>query len=192
MDKVALANITITSIVNGFAIKSHSYDRTVIEPKSPLSSRSIKDAADFGWVKRWVAIGDSFTAGIGAGRPYSQSKSDRSCSRYDLAYPAVLNRLFGSVVQDSQYIACSGDRSVQIYEQAKALKGDLNLVVLTAGGNDLCLVNFSMKRSVKENFFELTSSNSQKQSLPAYFCRTTQKNSPRQFSRRHKRTLTRS
>ncbi|EZF78372.1 hypothetical protein H105_00529 [Trichophyton soudanense CBS 452.61] len=139
MDKVALANITITSIVNGFAIKSHSYDRTVIEPKSPLSSRSIKDAADFGWVKRWVAIGDSFTAGIGAGRPYSQSKSDRSCSRYDLAYPAVLNRLFGSVVQDSQYIACSGDRSVQIYEQAKALKGDLNLVVLTAGGNDLCL-----------------------------------------------------
>ncbi|DAA74179.1 TPA_exp: Uncharacterized protein A8136_3677 [Trichophyton benhamiae CBS 112371] len=139
MDKVALAIIAITSIVNGFAIKSHSYDRAVIEPKSPLSTRNIKDAADFGWVKRWAAIGDSFTAGIGAGRPYSQSKSDRSCSRYDLAYPAVLNRLFGSVVQDFQYIACSGDRSVQIYEQAKALKGDLNLVVLTAGGNDLCL-----------------------------------------------------
>ena len=52
----------------------------------------------------------------------------------------IVNRLLGSYVEDFQYAACSGDRAGQIYQQAKQIEGDLDLVMMTAGGNDLCLV----------------------------------------------------
>ncbi|KAM0234100.1 hypothetical protein ACHAP5_010160 [Fusarium lateritium] len=51
----------------------------------------------------------------------------------------VVNEFLGSHVQNFQYAACSGDRGAQIYQQAELIKGDLDLVMLTAGGNDLCL-----------------------------------------------------
>lgn len=37
-------------------------------------------------------------------------------------------------VEDFQYVACSCDRSGDIYTQIQGLKGDLDLVVMTAGG----------------------------------------------------------
>ncbi|KAJ5933738.1 SGNH hydrolase [Penicillium verhagenii] len=88
-------------------------------------------------LKKFAAIGDSFTAGIGAGKVYSTSESDVSCSRYDQSYPAVMNRFFGSA--DFSYIACSGDTSTDISAQIDALDSGQDLVVMTAGGNDLCL-----------------------------------------------------
>ncbi|KAL8930236.1 MAG: hypothetical protein Q9208_000853 [Pyrenodesmia sp. 3 TL-2023] len=104
-----------------------------------LARRDLTDPANFGWIKRWAAIGDSFTAGIGSGKLYSQQKDDRKCSRYDLAYPALANNAFGPAVEDFQFAACSGDRSLQIYDQISAVQGNLDLVMMTAGGNDLCL-----------------------------------------------------
>ncbi|KZL67148.1 esterase family protein [Colletotrichum tofieldiae] len=101
------------------------------------------DPANLSWIKNWAAIGDSFTAGIGAGRQLGQAfhnRDDWKCSRYDQSYPMVLNSMFGSSVSKFQYPACSGDRSEQIYKQVtEKLDTDLNLVVMTAGGNDLCL-----------------------------------------------------
>lgn len=44
-------------------------------------------------------------------------------------------------MRDFQYLACSGDRSVNIIEQIKALEGGLDLVMMSAGGNDVCLVS---------------------------------------------------
>lgn len=96
--------------------------------------------ADFSWIKRWAAIGDSFTAGIGAGQLYSESKSDRDCSRYDRSYAAVMYRRFGPSVKLFENVACTGARSTGILQQAQDLPKDLDLVVMTAGGNDLCLV----------------------------------------------------
>jgi lysophospholipase L1-like esterase len=63
------------------------------------------------------------------------------CSRYDGAYPNIINDAIGPSVTDFQFVACSGDRTGGIYNQIKALKGSLDLVVMTAGGNDLCLVS---------------------------------------------------
>lgn len=109
-----------------------------------LASRDGKDPADFAWVKSWAAIGDSYTAGIGSGRQlggFFHNRDDWYCSRYDEAYPMVVNKAFGSAVDKFQFEACSGDRSVQIYDQVQKMDGDLDLVIMTAGGNDLCLVS---------------------------------------------------
>jgi len=105
-----------------------------------ITQRAGPDPADFGWIKRWAAIGDSFTAGIGSGRLYSQQKEDYRCSRYDHSYPSLANNAFGPAVQDFQYIACSGDRSVQIHDQISKMQGNVDMVMMTAGGKDLCLV----------------------------------------------------
>lgn len=105
-----------------------------------LARRAGPDPADFGWIKRWAAIGDSFTAGIGSGNLFSQQKDDYKCSRYDHSYPALANNAFGPAVEDFQFTACSGDRSEQIYNQISAMQGNVDLVMMTAGGNDLCLV----------------------------------------------------
>jgi lysophospholipase L1-like esterase len=122
---------------------------------SALAKRD-DDPTDFSWVKRWAAIGDSYTAGIGSGNPLGgiltdelsivlpdgkiSGHGDWYCARYDQSYPMILDRLLGGQVENFQYFACSGDRSEQIYQQAQHLEGDLDLVVMTAGGNDLCLV----------------------------------------------------
>jgi hypothetical protein len=39
-----------------------------------------------------------------------------------------------------KFRACSGDRSQQIYKQVQVLGDSMDLVIMTAGGNDLCLV----------------------------------------------------
>ncbi|KAL4890674.1 SGNH hydrolase-type esterase domain-containing protein [Aspergillus ambiguus] len=91
------------------------------------------------WITRWAAIGDSFTAGIGAGNLWSNDYEDVKCSRYDKSYIGILDHVFGDSVRHFQYVACSGARTSDILEQAKALAPNLNLVVMTAGGNDLCL-----------------------------------------------------
>jgi hypothetical protein len=111
-----------------------------------LHARGDGDPTDFSWVKRLVAIGDSFTAGIGSGNHLGtvfHDKDSWDCSRYDLSYPMLVNGVIGPSVSDFQFRACSGHRSVQIFEQVGALQQDINMVIMTAGGNDLCLVSQS-------------------------------------------------
>ncbi|KAH6684920.1 SGNH hydrolase-type esterase domain-containing protein [Plectosphaerella plurivora] len=124
---------------------------------SPLAERqSNKNPSDMTWIKRWAVIGDSYTAGIGAGRlmghrpsadevaitlpdGFEEERKGFMCSRYDRSYPMVIKAQFGNHVESFQNLACSGDRSEQIFQQAEALDGDLDFVTFTAGGNDLCL-----------------------------------------------------
>lgn len=107
---------------------------------------------DLSFIERWAAIGDSFTAGIGDSFTAGIGSGNQlgnmvtldetwKCSRFSYSYPQIVNQALGSSVKDFQYLACSGDRTDGIEKQAKALKGDLDLVVLTDGGNDLCLVS---------------------------------------------------
>ncbi|KAM5444295.1 hypothetical protein MferCBS31731_000812 [Microsporum ferrugineum] len=110
--------------------------------KMPVIARGEVDATSFAWVHNMAAIGDSFTAGIGSGYQLGSFFYDRAswyCSRYDLAYPELIRQIIGPSLNEYQFIACSGDRSSQIYEQVKELKKDIDMVVMTAGGNDLCL-----------------------------------------------------
>lgn len=112
-------------------------------PRSLLAARD-GDPADFRWARRWAAVGDSYTAGIGSGRQLGgifHKREDWYCSRYDLSYPYLVNGALGSAVENFQFPACSGDRSEQIYEQIQNIDGTLDLVMMTAGGNDLCLVS---------------------------------------------------
>lgn len=130
-------------------------DASVFRVANPNVTRALSpkvrprddDPSDFGWVKRWAAVGDSFTAGIGSGSPIgnplteSPYQDDWYCARYDTSYPMIMNDALGSSVEDFQFLACSGDRTGGIYKQIGELEGDLDLVVMTAGGNDLCLVS---------------------------------------------------
>jgi lysophospholipase L1-like esterase len=125
-------------------------DNRTTKPLPLLQPREDGDPTDYSWVKSLAAIGDSFTAGIGAGKNvggvYDNKKAngDRdsySCSRYDLSYPMLVNRVIGPSVKEFQFPACSGDRSGKIFDQVNALKENIDMVVMTAGGNDLCLVS---------------------------------------------------
>ncbi|KAI1931951.1 hypothetical protein LOZ66_006276 [Ophidiomyces ophidiicola] len=110
--------------------------------------RRDRDPTSFAWVHRLAAIGDSFTAGIGSGNQLGSlfnNQDDWKCSRYDMSYPVLVNNLIGPSIDDFQFPACSGDRSVQIYDQVQKLKGDVNLLIMTAGGNDLCLAGMIKK-----------------------------------------------
>lgn len=161
---LALSSVT-DSHVPRFQAKQLSAEISHANVSAPSSSKSAfrtlkrdGDPASMGWIKRWAAIGDSYTAGIGAGQPtghriteeeiaivapdgIEEIRNNFRCSRYDASYPYVLAEHFPSVEKNGfQYLACSGDRSTQIYDQAKALEGKLDFVTMTAGGNDLCLV----------------------------------------------------
>lgn len=100
---------------------------------------------DFSWIKKWAAIGDSFTAGIGSGQQLGDWMTDDwKCSRYSYSWPMIVNHALGSSVSTFDFKACSGDRTGGIYNQANALSdGPYDVVMMTAGGNDLCLVRLS-------------------------------------------------
>jgi lysophospholipase L1-like esterase len=107
-----------------------------------LVRRADHDPTDFSWVNHLVAIGDSFTAGIGSGDQlgdFIHKHNDWACSRYDGSYPMMVYDKIGSGVDKFQYHACSGDRSEHIFKQAEDLDSDVDLLIMTAGGNDLCL-----------------------------------------------------
>jgi hypothetical protein len=89
---------------------------------------------DFSWVENFAIVGDSYTAGIGAG-----SLIDYDCSRYDGSYAVMMSKQFVSL-RNVYNKACSGAQTPDIMTQIQSLPGNLDLAVLTAGGNDLCLV----------------------------------------------------
>lgn len=137
---LTLATLTASYVLHG----SRPLDMT--PQLGRLGRRATSDPADFSWVKRWAAIGDSFTSGVGSGKLYSQEAGDYKCARYDHSYAALVNNYLGPSVQKFQYTACAGDRSAQIHNQVSDLDGNLNLVMMTAGGNDLCLVGSAHTR----------------------------------------------
>lgn len=103
----------------------------------------IDDPTVFTWVSRFAAIGDSYTAGIGSGSRLGSlfHFNDWWCSRYDLSYPMIIRNYLGSNVEDFQFLACTGDQTKQVYDQVKKLDDNIDLLTLTAGGNDLCLID---------------------------------------------------
>jgi lysophospholipase L1-like esterase len=155
MSSLVIWTLLLTSLLpgtSGYAVNraSRTGDNRTTKPLPLLQSREDGDPTDYSWVKSLADIGDSFTAGIGAGNNiggvYDNKKAngDRdsyACSRYDMSYPMLVNRVIGPSVKEFQFPACSGDRSGRIFDQVNALKEDIDMVVMTAGGNDLCLVS---------------------------------------------------
>jgi len=58
-----LASFTSAYVVHGPRSRNNASSPT----DALLHPRAGPNPADFSWIKKWAAIGDSFTAGIGAG-----------------------------------------------------------------------------------------------------------------------------
>lgn len=93
-------------------------------------------------VSRFAAIGDSYTAGIGAGGP---ADNDTKCARGNFSYPSQMNldERFGNPEQrQSQFLACSGAKIGGILdEQVPLLNDEQQVITMTAGGNDVGLAD---------------------------------------------------
>lgn len=78
----------------------------------------------------YVALGDSYSAGTGAGSP-----TDNDCYRSPHGYPHLIAESQGYALD---YQACSGATTSDVLNhQVGALDGDTALVTITIGGNDL-------------------------------------------------------
>lgn len=85
-------------------------------------------AADFGY----VALGDSYSSGVGAGN-YDSSSGD--CKRSTRAYPALWAAAHSP--QTFSFAACSGARTGDVLNnQLGPLNSGTDLVSITIGGND--------------------------------------------------------
>ncbi|MEV0154635.1 SGNH/GDSL hydrolase family protein [Micromonospora sp. NPDC050686] len=85
----------------------------------------------------YVALGDSYASGVGAGSYTSESGS---CQRSTSAYPA----LYSTAVRPASYrsVACSGARTTDVINsQLAALSSTTTLVSVTVGGNDVGFAN---------------------------------------------------
>jgi lysophospholipase L1-like esterase len=114
---------------------------------------SLGSATKFPWIQNFASIGDSYAAGLGSG-----DRLDWSCSRYASSYPNILHTsLLGeNPNRTHQFLACSGATSTEILEkQVPALKDNLDLLTMSAGGNDIgltpilsdCVYQFYMSAS---------------------------------------------
>ena len=90
-------------------------------------------AADAASSVRYVALGDSYSSGLGAG---SYISSSGSCDRSTNAY----SQLWANANDPASYlsVACSGaTTSTVISSQLSALSASTTLVSITVGGNDI-------------------------------------------------------
>jgi lysophospholipase L1-like esterase len=80
----------------------------------------------------YVALGDSYASGVGAGNYYSSSGS---CDRSPNAYPALWAA--ANSPASFTFVACSGAKTSDVINnQLSALSSSTTLVSLTIGGND--------------------------------------------------------
>jgi lysophospholipase L1-like esterase len=99
---------------------------------SPASAASVASSPAASSA-RYVALGDSYSAGLGAGHEIA---SGGACDRSRVAYSA----LFARAVQPASYVsvACSGaTTNSMVKHQVGALSKSTTLVSLTIGGNDV-------------------------------------------------------
>ena len=97
----------------------------------------LSTTVNFPWIRKFASIGDSYSAGLGSG-----DRLDWSCSRYAYSYPNILHSsLLGEDANRThQFLSCSGATSTEILEkQIPALTDGLDLLTISAGGNDIGL-----------------------------------------------------
>ncbi|WP_281277953.1 MULTISPECIES: SGNH/GDSL hydrolase family protein [Streptomyces] len=92
------------------------------------SGQAAAASADFGY----VALGDSYSSGLGAG---NYDSSSGSCKRTPRAYPALWAA--ANSPQSFAFTACSGARTGDVVaNQLGPLNSGTDLVSITIGGND--------------------------------------------------------
>lgn len=84
----------------------------------------------------WAAIGDSFSAGPGAGSAFGEEPNE--CFRNDGSYPAQLNNDFPFPDNGMQFLSCTGAvADDMIATQLPDMDKDQQVVTLSIGGNDV-------------------------------------------------------
>ncbi|KAB8211919.1 fibronectin type III domain protein [Aspergillus parasiticus] len=124
---------------------------------------------DLSFIKRMAAIGDSYSAGIGAGGRLGSvaealvSNSDWACSRYDHSYPYLIHndeRLGDPDARTFQFKSCSGAVIDDVInDQIPSISGNQQVILLSAGGNDAelsnilnqCIFQWSALKAVEVN-----------------------------------------
>ncbi|KAI8718199.1 SGNH-hydro domain-containing protein [Fusarium sp. LHS14.1] len=109
------------------------------------------DASDLSYITKLAAIGDSYSAGIGAGNRLgdagqgSDSQSDWSCGRHDNAYPSLVNqdgRLGDKSKRRFQFQSCSGATLEDLRKrQIPHIDKGQQVILVSAGANDAEFVN---------------------------------------------------
>lgn len=94
-------------------VQQNSNDQSFLQQDSSvLESSHLEPLKDEFWIHKLSSIGDSYSAGLGAG-----SRIDFLCSRYNRSYPALISN-DGWTNQVSnlsfQFLACSGATSGDI------------------------------------------------------------------------------
>jgi len=93
---------------------------------------AVTPAADAASTVRYVALGDSYSSGLGAG---SYISSSGSCDRSNNAYPEQWAGAYSPASFVS--VACAGATTADVISgQVSALSGSTTLVSITIGGND--------------------------------------------------------
>ncbi|KAK1585590.1 SGNH hydrolase-type esterase domain-containing protein [Colletotrichum navitas] len=99
------------------------------------------DPKDLSWVKKWAAVGDSYSAGIGSGKLYPGSEED--CSRYDQSYPAYIQShelMPQNPPAAFEFLSCSGATAPEVLaNQVVGMGTGYDVITVSAGGNDVGL-----------------------------------------------------
>jgi len=98
----------------------------------------------------WLALGDSYSAGVGAGTVFSNLQDPgKHCMTTTGSYPKRLERGYRALNQGLEFLSCSGDvmsnvndagsngRASQLELMKGVPKGTYNFATLSIGGNDL-------------------------------------------------------
>ncbi|KAM0433675.1 hypothetical protein ACHAQK_009109 [Fusarium lateritium] len=103
------------------------------------------------YIHKLAAIGDSYSAGIGAGDRLGsiydalKSGSDFACARYDHAYPYLVNqdeRIGKPDGRKFQFLSCSGAVIKDVVDkQIPELDSNQDAITLSIGGNDIGLIH---------------------------------------------------
>lgn len=132
---------------------------SVLGGPSPIFEQASANisAAVTEWPFSYIALGDSYATGNGAGKLLGNRKDRivKTCKRFSASYPVALNNLLPSVKEgDFHFAACSGavlanidtmqqdryDPKIILDSQIDTLKGNrAQLVTLSIVGNDLSL-----------------------------------------------------
>ncbi|RSL80996.1 hypothetical protein CEP52_017292, partial [Fusarium oligoseptatum] len=92
---------------------------------------------DLSFIKKIAAVGDSYSAGIGAGSPLLPGLDELDCRRYDHAYPKLVSQDERLGDHSFQFKSCSGAVVKDIIEkQIPTLAGSQDVIMISAGGND--------------------------------------------------------
>lgn len=156
MATLSWSRLAIISLA-GFAIAIPPFKRIAGNASIPIGLAPRQDdeldPGDLSFVTRLAAIGDSYSAGIGAGdrlgsingksiRSWScneklNPQKDWRCSRYDHSYPNLLNqdsRLGDSSKRKFQFESCSGAVIDDVIEkQLPNLDSNQQVILLSAG-----------------------------------------------------------